>query len=114
MTDRYRGPSVLLAATNHSGLLDQALWRRFDEVLTFRKPTVHEIRRLLRLRLRLKRVADTAVDVDRYASALKGLPHAAAEKLVNDARRLALLRDAKTVEPRDFDVALASVTARPW
>lgn len=112
MTDRYRGPSLLLAATNHSGLLDQALWRRFDEVLTFRRPTVHEMRRLLRLRL--KRVTHGVIDIEKYASALRGLPHAAAEKLVTDARRVALLRGAKSVETVDFETVLSSVTSRPW
>lgn len=112
MTDRYRGPSLLLAATNHSGLLDQALWRRFDEVLTFRKPTVHEIRRLIRLRLR--NVAHATVDVEQYASALKGLPHAAVDKLITDARREALLRNAEAVGPEDFGAVLSAVVSRPW
>lgn len=112
MTDRYRGPSLLLAATNHPGLLDQALWRRFDEVLTFRLPSVHELRRLLRLRLRS--VAHHGVDVDRYAAKLKGLPHSAAEKLVNDARRHAFLRDSDRVEGIDVDAVIDDVTSRPW
>jgi ATP-dependent Zn protease len=112
MTDRYRGPSLILAATNHAGLLDDALWRRFDEVLTFRKPTVHEIRRLLRLRL--KWVAHEPLSIDLYASALKGLPHAAVDKLVTDARRAALLRNAELVGAVDFDEALPNVTRRPW
>lgn len=112
MTDRYRGPSLILAATNHSGLLDQALWRRFDEVLTFRMPTVHEIRRLIRLRLR--GFPHDSVDVDRYASALKGRPHAAVDKFINDARREALLRNAQRVGAVDFDAVLSSVLTRPW
>jgi histone H3/H4 len=112
MIDKYRGPSVLIAATNHPGLLDNALWRRFDEVLTFARPTVHELRRLLRLRLRS--TSHVGVDVERYASALKGLPHAAAEKLVWDARRAALLAERRTVTALDMDRALIRVTARPW
>lgn len=112
MTDRYRGPSLLLAATNHSGLLDYALWRRFDEVLTFRKPTVHELRRLLRLRL--KRVPHAGLDIDAYARSFKGLPHAAAEKVITDARRHALLRESATVEVEDIDAVLPSVIKRPW
>ena len=112
MTDRYNGPSLLLAATNHAELLDHALWRRFDEVLTFRKPTVHELRRLLRLRLRT--VPHSGIDIKYYASKLRGLPHAAAEKLVIDARRQALLRGSATVETSDLDAALTSVIDRPW
>ncbi len=112
MTDRYRGPSLLIAATNHSGLLDQALWRRFDEVLTFKMPTVHELRQLLRLRL--KPIPHSGINVDAYASALKGMPHAAADKLVTDARRHALLRNAGSVQSKDFDSVLRAVTTRPW
>lgn len=112
MTDRYHGPSLLLAATNHSELLDHALWRRFDEVLTFRKPTVHELRQLLRLRL--KRVPHSGLDIDHYASSLKGLPHAAAEKLVVDARRHALLRRSRTLERTDVEAVLPNIVSRPW
>lgn len=112
MTDRYTGPSILLAATNHSGLLDQALWRRFDEVIHFRKPTVHEIRRLLRLRLRNS--PHTHIDIDRIASSMKGLPHAAVEKLVADARRESFLRGSSSVDAEDFDAVLSSVISRPW
>jgi SpoVK/Ycf46/Vps4 family AAA+-type ATPase len=112
MTDRYRGPSLLLAATNHPALLDEALWRRFDEVLTLDLPTVHQLRQVLRLRL--KSVAHSGLEIDRYASALKGLPHAAAEKLISDSRRNALLRGSSTVESGDIVKALPGIVSRPW
>ena len=35
MMDSYRGSSILVAASNHEGMLDRALWRRFEEVLFF-------------------------------------------------------------------------------
>jgi len=38
MLDGYQGPSLLLAATNHEGLLDPALWRRFDAVVHSQRP----------------------------------------------------------------------------
>ena len=111
MTDRYVGPSLLLAATNHPKLLDGALWRRFDEVLTFALPTVPQIRQLLRLRL--KTVPHSGIDVYKYASALQGLPHAAAEKLVMDARRNAILRNSKYVEEIDLESARPGILSRP-
>ncbi len=52
LVDAYRGPSVLIAATNHERLLDRALWRRFDEVVRFDKPTSEQIRLLLELKTR--------------------------------------------------------------
>lgn len=112
MVDKYRGPSILIAATNHPGLLDPALWRRFDEVLTFAMPSVHELRRVLRLRLRS--TPHSGVNIERYASALKGYPHAAAEKLAIDARRSAVIDGRSAVTEADLDDALTHVTARPW
>ncbi len=65
MLDGLRGSSVLIAATNHEHLLDAALWRRFDEVPDFPRPTVHQIRRLLGRRLR--GVPHPGVDVENIA-----------------------------------------------
>jgi hypothetical protein len=112
MIDKYQGPSVIIAASNHPALLDAALWRRFDEVLTFAMPSVHEIRRLLRLRLRA--VPHDGIDIEHTAAALKGLPHAAAEKVILDARRGAALGDRPNVTQADIEAVLTRVTSRPW
>lgn len=49
--DRWPDTGLLLAATNHPELVDHALWRRFDVVLTFEMPdeerTEHAVRRFL-------------------------------------------------------------------
>jgi len=111
MLDKYSGPSILIAATNHPGLLDSALWRRFDEVLTFGKPSVYELRRVIRLRLRA--MPHSGADIATYASALKGYPHAA-EKLAIDAQRSAVTHDRNAVTQADLDDALEHVTSRPW
>ena len=52
MMDSYTGASVLIAASNHEGLLDRALWRRFDEVLVFDRPDRSQIADLLDVKLR--------------------------------------------------------------
>ena len=53
-------------------------------------------------------------DIERYASALKGYPHAAAEKLAIDAQRCAVVNDRNAITQADLDDALKNVTARPW
>lgn len=112
MTDRYEGPSLILAATNHADLLDSALWRRFDDVLTFNLPTVHEIRKLLRLRLRP--IKHAGLDIESLASSMRGLPHAAIEKFVWDARRNALIAGREKLSDDDVNAALDAVKSRPW
>jgi Cdc6-like AAA superfamily ATPase len=112
MLDGFRGSSLLIAATNHEQLLDSALWRRFDEVLTFPRPTVHQLRKVLRLRLR--GTQHRGLDIEAAASELKGLPYAAAEKAVWDARRSALLSGRSVVEDRDISRAIGDIKTRPW
>ncbi|MDE1832037.1 MAG: ATP-binding protein [Thaumarchaeota archaeon] len=46
MLDNYNGESILIAATNHQHLLDTAIWRRFDEVILFKVPTVDQRKKL--------------------------------------------------------------------
>jgi SpoVK/Ycf46/Vps4 family AAA+-type ATPase len=89
--DGFSGPSVLVAATNHPGLLDSAVWRRFDEVIEFAPPSIHDIRALLRLKLRsIKR--ERGLDIELVASACKDLTHAEVEAVVISAYRSHLLR----------------------
>lgn len=112
MLDEYRGPSVLVAATNHEGLLDSALWRRFDDVLEFRRPTVHQIRLLLRKRL--ASLPTQRPNIDRAASSLKGLPHAAVEYAVWEAFRLAVLDGRPTITATTLAAAVEHTRGRPW
>ena len=102
----------MLAATNHAQLLDPALWRRFDEVLEFPEPTVHQLRNLLRRRMRGE--PSKGVDIEAAASRLKGRPHAAAEKVCWDAIRYSVLGGRGTVTPADFERALSDALLRPW
>lgn len=43
--------SIIIAATNNQKLLDQALFRRFDDVLHYTLPTIDEVRQLYELKL---------------------------------------------------------------
>lgn len=88
--DNFRGPSILVAATNHPKLLDLAVWRRFDEVLEFRPPDVHEIRSLLRLKLR-SIPKEPNFSIQRLASACQGLTQADVSRVIVDAYRRHLL-----------------------
>jgi SpoVK/Ycf46/Vps4 family AAA+-type ATPase len=112
MIDAFHGPSLLIAATNHEQLLDSALWRRFDEVLSFPLATVHQSRRLLRQRLRSIKHRD--LDIDGSASRLKGKPHSAVEKVAWDAVRFSVLEHRDTVEQNDLDRAVRDALSRPW
>lgn len=112
MLDSYHGPSLLIAATNHEGLLDRALWRRFDEVVQLGLPTVHQLRAVLRKRLGL--MPHRGLDIDAAASKLKGLPHAAAEAAAWAALRRAVLAERTHLVPEDLAEAVVEVAGRQW
>lgn len=108
--DAYTGPSLIIAATNHSQVLDSALWRRFDSVVELGLPTEHQVTELLTRRL-LGNGLDHAAP---YVPHLAGLPHAATEFFADSAKRHALLEDRDEISSADIDFAAGEVTSRPW
>jgi SpoVK/Ycf46/Vps4 family AAA+-type ATPase len=112
MMESYVGPSLLVAATNHPGALDSAVWRRFDEVLEVPTPTVAQLQRVMN-RI-LAGHTDSSIDLRQVAGELKGLPHAAAEKVAFDARRRALLDGRDVASASDVKLAIDDATKRRW
>lgn len=81
MMDSYRGDSLLLAASNHEGLLDKALWRRFDEVLFYRRPSREDIFSLVVVKLRGIRY-DFEADQEATIAKFEGMAHADIERVL--------------------------------
>ncbi|OAN38854.1 hypothetical protein A4X16_15515 [Microbacterium sp. H83] len=108
--DAYTGPSLIVAATNHSQILDAALWRRFDAVIELGLPSADETRELLRRLLS----ADGFALAQQYVDRFEGLPHAAVEYFANSAARHSLLEKNKGIRQADIDFALRETVERPW
>lgn len=102
LIEQDRSHSVLIAATNHPSVLDKALFRRFDEVLSFHLPNDSEIKDLLDRRLHKFHL--------RYARSLvvqaKGLSFADIQRACDDAIKSALLVGRVDVVADDVKVAL--------
>ena len=111
LLDRYRGPSLLIAATNHEAVLDYALWRRFDEIFEVPEPTDDMIVQIIQLHLD-GRLSEQ--DIRSEALRLAGLPHAAAERCALDTLRSALLEGAPSVQARHLHEAVDRTLARRW
>ena len=80
MMDGYRGHSILIATTNYESLLDKAVWRRFDEAITFEMPNAEQITRLLAMKLSGVRRNFEPADTD-IATLFKGMAHADIERV---------------------------------
>lgn len=103
LLDEFSGPGIVIAATNHPAMLDEAVWRRFDEVVGFQPPNQKELERLARRLLRRVKVSMSLVDVARR---LKGMSHAEAEIAIRTAMKLCVLRDADSVTNTDLEQAI--------
>lgn len=90
--------SLIVAATNSIKLLDQALFRRFDDVLYYKYPTDSEITQLIENRL--SGFCDFSFNhVLEMAEFSKTLSHADITKACDDAIKEAILSDQTTVMP---------------
>jgi SpoVK/Ycf46/Vps4 family AAA+-type ATPase len=105
MLDSFRSETLTVAATNHQGLLDSALWRRFDEIVMFPKPTREEIETLLCRQFRQVTVSHS-VSLGEASRSLEGFSHADVERVAQDTIKQTLLHEKERVEP---DVLSAAV-----
>jgi SpoVK/Ycf46/Vps4 family AAA+-type ATPase len=109
LIDDYEGDSVLVATSNHPSLLDEAVWRRFDEVVPFNPPTEGEIVELLRVKLRSLRTKFPARET---AKKLRGCSHAEIELVCLDAARGAVISGRTTVDGADIDRGIERMSRR--
>ena len=104
LLDAFQAPSLLIAATNHEHLLDPALWRRFDEILFFPKPSVRDIKQLLGMKI--KNYPHKDIDIRMQASRMKGMSHADVERVCLDAIKTCILADRPELDAESFENAL--------
>ncbi|MCL5282203.1 MAG: AAA family ATPase [Planctomycetes bacterium] len=97
MLDRFRGETLLIAATNHQGLLDSALWRRFDEILFFDRPDTEAIREIL-VRNTTQLGLEQGTDLERLSRGLCGMSHADIERIALDATKASILMNRHPIE----------------
>lgn len=111
MLDGFRGDSLLIAATNHQGLLDPALWRRFDEVILFERPGQSAIAELLRRNLHQIGIAPGVV-LKEKADELHGSSHADIERIAREAIKATVLDGLPCVYADVLDRAIARYRTR--
>ena len=105
MLDRFRGEALLIAATNHQGILDSALWRRFDEVLFLPLPNDKDIEALLRKTFR-QVVLSPSVSLTRVVSSMKGMSHADVERVALDSIKQMILKDRSEIDQPILDESI--------
>lgn len=85
--DEWPVTSILIAATNHSELLDPAAWRRFDRVIDFEYPTQD----LIKIYLMSKNIGESFSGF--ISTRLGKVSYAVIERAINQARRNAIIEN---------------------
>jgi SpoVK/Ycf46/Vps4 family AAA+-type ATPase len=110
LVDADESGSLIVAATNGVSQIDEASFRRFDDVLEVPLPDRDALLRLLRLRVSGHRIS--AATFDALADGLVGLSFAEADRLVVEARKSMVLANRKTLGRQDLLNAAVDVRAR--
>ena len=89
--------SIIIAATNNQKLLDQALFRRFDDILHYALPNENEIKRLFEYKLKS---FDSSIRItEKIIKHANGLSHAEITRVCDDVIKHSILDDIKITTP---------------
>ncbi len=91
--DDWPNNGLLIAATNHSELLDSAVWRRFDDVVKFNLPAKKEIKSLTKNVLKRSHFKVDQKILDILSIALEGISFSDIEHWLTRSMRTAIIKD---------------------
>lgn len=97
LLEDYKAPGIVVATTNFEGILDKALFRRFDEIIEMSKPGKDQILKILKTSLSAMNVSKK-VHWEKIVSELEGFSSAIVVKIANDAAKLAVIDGENIVE----------------
>ena len=110
LMDSFRGSSVLIAATNHQGLLDSAIWRRFDVLVPFGLPKSQD--RILMLRQFLASFETSNLSFHSLGRQLARASGGDIERVAQSAARRAVLDGRRCILKDDVSPALQDFRRR--
>ena len=111
MLDEYDGGTLIMAATNHQHVLDEAVWRRFDDVLYFDMPDHARRRALFEKHLRVMR-RDGDIDTKALARSTSGCSAADIMQACVGALRRSIVEDRAAVSKADVLQSLSALRRR--
>lgn len=102
--DNYCQNGVLVAATNHQEMLDDAIWRRFQTIIEVPKPQYDETKCLF------DKIINGVLNIDEISSKqlniiiqqLNGLSHSETKNLLQNVVKQSIIRDNLNVTTIDF------------
>lgn len=103
MIEEFQGRGLMIAATNLQGSIDEAAWRRFDEVIYFKPPNRYQILKLLRVKTRNFPVD---FEFERFLDDLEGMSFAEIERICIAAIKREIVSRKSILSMRSFSAAI--------
>jgi SpoVK/Ycf46/Vps4 family AAA+-type ATPase len=100
---------LLIGATNHPQLLDEAAWRRFDEVVEFSLPNEEMRKNIL---MKVTSSLQCALDYQQLASLTDGFSGSDLRMMVKEAILSSLMDNRKTIGHQDIEKGIQMVKHR--
>ena len=97
--DEYCRDGILVAATNHQELLDNAIWRRFQSVIEMPKPGISEIEKMinhLTSHIDVKHITDS--QWMKIYQSIEGLSYSDIKSIINNAIKKAIINNHTVLE----------------
>ncbi|TWT93353.1 AAA family ATPase [Stieleria varia] len=102
--------SLIIAATNLEAILDDALFRRFDDFIRYELPRASELKTLIENRLAaFKLPNDSLAKASKLA---EGLSHAEVCRACDQAAKIAVLADRRTIGTDELSQAIETLRKR--
>jgi len=108
--EQEESDSLILAATNYIGMLDGALFRRFDDVIQYLLPTEPQFKQLVQNRL--KRFLGNRIGWKALWETADGLSHAEMCRACDDAAKSHVLQDTAQITTAALNLALQHRTTK--
>lgn len=109
LMEDYKSQGILVATTNFNGIIDNALFRRFDEIIEMPKPGPEEIERLLRSSLFAFNLSPQ-IKLKNIAEKMRGFSAALIVKVAQDAAKNCVIEGKKVIEQEHLDHSLKENT----
>lgn len=109
LLDEYDAPGLVIATTNLKVSLDEALFRRFDDVIEIPMPSEREILQLLQMTLSSVPM-DSKVNLPEIAKRFNGCSAASVVSTAQSAAKYAVLSGQKSVTNDFFDQAISELS----
>ena len=105
LLEEYNSQGILIATTNIENALDQALFRRFDDIIEMPKPSKEEILRLTKMTLSsIEKSKD--VNWNSMVERMIGFSAAIVVKVANDAAKIAVIGNEKVLQQSHIEKSL--------